>query len=97
MTIFIRCVYRVAELWEGFSGYLANHESTFMIFEGPMIIIAVAAMTIYHPGRVFDNLWAAAGRGDRGITMGKEFSSPSTEDLTNGDQWDAHHSTYHRV
>jgi hypothetical protein len=61
-----------------------------------MIIIAVLAMTIYHPGRVFDNLWAAAGRGDRGV-MAKEFLSPSSQDLTDGDQWDAHHSTYRHV
>ncbi|KAF2008814.1 RTA1-domain-containing protein [Aaosphaeria arxii CBS 175.79] len=65
VTIFVRCVYRVAELWEGFSGHLANDEATFMIFEGPMIIIAVACMTAFHPGRVFGDLWVSAGNGVR--------------------------------
>lgn len=60
-TIFIRSVYRVAELSGGFSGDLANNETTFMIFEGPMIIIAVAALTLFHPGTSFNGMWTAAG------------------------------------
>lgn len=63
ILIFVRCIYRVAELWNGFSGKLANHESTFMIFEGPMIIIGVAAITVFHPGRVFGDLWIPTGKG----------------------------------
>ena len=63
VCIFIRSVYRVAELWEGFDGHLANHESSFMAFEGPFIIVAVLVMTIWHPGRVFDDLWVPAGKG----------------------------------
>ena len=39
-----------------------------MIFEGPMIIIAVTALTIFHPGRVFDGLWKASGQGHKGAT-----------------------------
>ncbi|PVI02749.1 RTA1-domain-containing protein [Periconia macrospinosa] len=50
ILIYIRCIYRVAELWGGFQSHLANDEATFMIFEGPMIIIAVSAMTMFHPG-----------------------------------------------
>jgi hypothetical protein len=65
ILIFIRCLYRVAELWDGFSGHLANHEATFMVFEGPLIILAVAGMTIFHPGRVFGELWVPAGQGVR--------------------------------
>jgi hypothetical protein len=51
--IFIRSVYRVAELQGGFGGSLANSEALFMIFEGPMTIIAVAALTVFHPGTCF--------------------------------------------
>ncbi|KIV83482.1 hypothetical protein PV11_05503 [Exophiala sideris] len=51
LTIFIRCVFRVAELQAGFGGPLANDQVLFMIFEGPMIIVAAAALTLYHPGR----------------------------------------------
>ena len=37
-----------------------------MIFEGPMIIIAVTALTVFHPGRVFGGLWKASGQGSKG-------------------------------
>ncbi|KAJ4303028.1 hypothetical protein N0V90_001919 [Kalmusia sp. IMI 367209] len=78
VLIFIRCVYRVAELWNGFDSHLANDELTFMIFEGPMIILAVGLMTVFHPGRVFGDLWVAAGKGYRFMRHG---DSGSTEKL----------------
>ncbi|KAF2446176.1 RTA1-domain-containing protein [Karstenula rhodostoma CBS 690.94] len=65
LLIFIRSVYRVAELWDGFQSHLANDEVTFMIFEGPLIIIALMMMTAFHPGRIFDDLWIPAGKGYR--------------------------------
>lgn len=48
----IRSCFRLAELQEGFSGHLANDELLFMILEGPMIIAAVAVLTLWHPGVV---------------------------------------------
>lgn len=95
VLIFIRCIYRVAELWGGFDSHLANDEATFMIFEGPMIILAVAAMTIFHPGRVFDNLWVPAGKGVRSAKLGM---TASTTELTDGDEWKLNANTaYQRV
>ena len=55
--IFIRCVYRLIELQGGFNGHLANDEVTFMIFEGPLIIGAVLALTIWHPGLCMGEFW----------------------------------------
>lgn len=34
ITIFIRCVFRVAELQSGFNGALFNDEIAFMVLEG---------------------------------------------------------------
>jgi len=53
VLIFIRSVYRVAELQQGFNGPIANDEVTFMILEGPMIFLAVLVMTVLHPGIAF--------------------------------------------
>lgn len=55
-TIFTRCVYRVAELQGGFGSAIANNETEFMILEGPMIMIALICLTVWHPG------YAYAGR-----------------------------------
>jgi hypothetical protein len=59
-----------------------------MIFEGPMIILALTGMTVFHPGRVFDNLWVPAGKGMRTSTESK-LTSPSTTELTDGEAWKA--------
>ncbi|KAJ9610485.1 phospholipid-translocating ATPase rsb1 [Cladophialophora chaetospira] len=62
LTILVRSVYRLAELQQGFDGKLANNELEFMILEGPMIFIAVALLTIWHPGYVLGTkLWNEAG------------------------------------
>jgi H+/gluconate symporter-like permease len=58
--IFIRSVYRVAELQQGFNGPIANDEVSFMILEGPMIFLAVLVMTVLHPGIAFGGKWSSA-------------------------------------
>ncbi|KAH8688745.1 RTA1 like protein-domain-containing protein [Talaromyces proteolyticus] len=60
VLIFIRSVYRVAELQQGFDGPIANNEVSFMILEGPMIFLAVLAMTVLHPGVTFGGKWSSA-------------------------------------
>ncbi|KAH8805478.1 putative RTA1 domain protein [Xylogone sp. PMI_703] len=60
ITIFIRCVFRVAELQGGFGGKIANDQTVFLIFEGPMIMAAVFVLTVCHPGLCFDGAWKAS-------------------------------------
>lgn len=55
--VFIRCIFRCAELSGGFNGSLANSEVSFMLLEGVMIILATSCLTYWHPGRV----WGAKG------------------------------------
>jgi hypothetical protein len=50
ICIFIRSVFRVAELSAGFGGQLANDEVTYMVLEGAMIIVASVTLTAMHPG-----------------------------------------------
>jgi len=48
------------ELNAGFGGATANNEPAFMALEGPMIIIAVSALTVFHPGYAFHGQWQDA-------------------------------------
>lgn len=57
LCILIRSAYRVAELQGGFASLMANNEVLFMIFEGPMIITATVALTLFHPSLVFGLAW----------------------------------------
>ncbi|KAF4622654.1 hypothetical protein G7Y89_g14372 [Cudoniella acicularis] len=60
VTIFVRSVFRVAELSGGFDGPLANDQVSFMILEGAMIVIATSALTFLNPGLCFQGGWEAA-------------------------------------
>ncbi|RAL13911.1 RTA1 domain-containing protein [Aspergillus homomorphus CBS 101889] len=57
LAIFVRSVFRVAELKGGFHSSLANNQVLFMVLEGAMIAIAVLCLTAFHPGVCFDGLW----------------------------------------
>lgn len=60
LAIFIRSVFRVAELSGGFDGPLASNEGSFMALEGAMIVIACACLTLLHPGTSFQGVWSEA-------------------------------------
>lgn len=58
VTIFIRSVYRCAELAGGFDSQLfRGDEPLFMVLEGAMISIACLCLTILHPGICFQGAW----------------------------------------
>ncbi|ERF73299.1 hypothetical protein EPUS_03132 [Endocarpon pusillum Z07020] len=61
LAVFVRSVFRCAELREGFRGKLANQQVTFMGLEGGMIVIAVGLLTVWHPGLIFQGTWQHAG------------------------------------
>lgn len=50
LLVFIRSVYRLIELAEGWSSDLAVDEIYFMILEALMISAASCLMTVFHPG-----------------------------------------------
>ncbi|KAK8026152.1 hypothetical protein PG990_003975 [Apiospora arundinis] len=53
VLILVRCIYRVVELREGYSGELVRDEPLFIGLEGFVIISAVYCLMISHPGFVF--------------------------------------------
>jgi hypothetical protein len=60
VAIIIRSSFRVAELMNGFTSAIANNQALFMALEGPMIMLAVAALALFHPGFAFSGEWQAA-------------------------------------
>ncbi|SJM85302.1 related to Sphingoid long-chain base transporter RSB1 [Zygosaccharomyces bailii] len=53
ITVFVRCCYRLAEMVNGWSGYLSVHENYFIILDGVMMSVCAVSMTIFHPGFAF--------------------------------------------
>ena len=60
VAIFVRSIFRVAELWQGFNGKLWNNQTDFMVLDGTMIALAVVCLTALHPGPAFGGQWRAA-------------------------------------
>ncbi|RDW63446.1 sphingoid long-chain base transporter RSB1 [Coleophoma cylindrospora] len=61
VLIFIRSIFRCAELSKGFNSPIANDEVSYMILEGAMMVLATGVMTIFHPGLVFRGAWSNSG------------------------------------
>jgi len=53
VSILTRCVYRIDELSDGYSGPLIHNQGLFIGLEGVMIVIAVFCLMVAHPGWVF--------------------------------------------
>lgn len=79
--IFVRSIFRCAELSGGFHGPLANDEVTFMVLEGTMIILACVLLTAFHPGLAIGaEGWSAASwkTGKHGLPGDEEQSGKET-------------------
>lgn len=53
LCIFTRCVYRVAELSEGWHGHLIRTQAYFIGLEGAIVSAGVLALNVFHPGFCF--------------------------------------------
>lgn len=53
LCVFTRCVYRVAELSEGWTGHLMLTQKYFVGLEGAIIVAAVLLLNMFHPGLCF--------------------------------------------
>ncbi|KUJ19710.1 RTA1-domain-containing protein [Mollisia scopiformis] len=53
ITVFLRCVYRIAEMVGGWANPIMRDETGFVIMEGFMILIAASVLTLFHPGFCF--------------------------------------------
>ncbi|CAL3965615.1 hypothetical protein PZA11_002522 [Diplocarpon coronariae] len=69
ITVFLRCVYRIVEMVGGWANPIMRDEPSFIVFEGVMIVLAVLAMTLFHPGYCFPQ------KGNRTKAASSEVSS----------------------
>lgn len=84
VLILVRSVYRLAELQGGFTSALANNEVVFMIFEGPMIILAVLLLTVFHPGFCLGKrgLWSMKAFKGQAVYIGGKSANSSEEKMS---------------
>ncbi|KAH5420885.1 hypothetical protein HBI25_186610 [Parastagonospora nodorum] len=76
--ILVRCVYRIPELTGGWRSELMRNEPEFIVLEGVMIVIAVAVLTVFHPGYCFPALGDTIGKNKK-HTRGKSIEDSDIE------------------
>ncbi|KAL8954127.1 MAG: hypothetical protein Q9222_000009 [Ikaeria aurantiellina] len=65
ICIFIRSVFRVVELGEGWEGALIKNQTLFIVLEGVMVVIAVLVLNVFHPGLCFREGYVRKPKGER--------------------------------
>lgn len=51
LLVWIRTIFRLAETAEGLNGYLSTHEVIFGVLEFAPIVVAIALLGVFHPGK----------------------------------------------
>ncbi|KAL8937646.1 MAG: hypothetical protein Q9211_003580 [Gyalolechia sp. 1 TL-2023] len=78
LGIEIRCIYRIAELAGGWQSEIMQNETDFIVLEGVMIVIAVIAVTCFHPGYCFPQM--SKPTRPNGMLREKEVSNDESPD-----------------
>ncbi|KAK6344301.1 hypothetical protein TWF696_007941 [Orbilia brochopaga] len=73
--IFVRCVYRVAEMTQGWGGALMSNETYFLTLEGLMVILAVLVLNVFHPGICFEASYASRAVASKELGASGEMST----------------------
>ncbi|KAF7549862.1 hypothetical protein G7046_g8205 [Stylonectria norvegica] len=68
LLILLRCIYRVAELQDGYDGKLIKEEVPFVLLEGVVIFLAASALAFGHPGLGLNHI-QRGGDGEKGIPL----------------------------
>ncbi|KAL2262311.1 hypothetical protein VTK26DRAFT_1771 [Humicola hyalothermophila] len=88
--ILIRCIYRIAEMAGGWGNPIMQHESSFIVLEGFMVLIACILLASFPPGILFPQMAArmsAPGRiGIRRNKSDKTEGHESQGPVTSGDE-----------
>ncbi|KAI9710810.1 MAG: hypothetical protein M1812_007358 [Candelaria pacifica] len=86
LTIFTRCVYRIAEMQGGWGNPLMQNEREFIILDSVMCAIAAVALTIFHPGYCFPQM--AVPLSDRKAKRSAMVEQKASDDLSDSSDVD---------
>jgi hypothetical protein len=79
-SILFRCIYRIPELSGGWRSELMRDEPSFIALEGFVIVVAVAALAVFHPRYCFTALAKTIGR-KRKTSNGQSVQDSSVYEL----------------
>ena len=86
LTIFTRCVFRIAEMANGWGNPIMQDETDFIALDGVMVSIAALCLTVFHPGVFFKPMTTYKrdkknGQGLYASEKVEDLESPPASDL----------------
>ena len=78
LTIFARCVYRIAEMMGGWGNPLMQDEAEFIALDSVMCSVAALAMTVFQPGFCFPQMAQPISFGRRKLLTVLEDGNPAS-------------------
>lgn len=85
LTIFARCVYRIAEMMGGWGNPLMQNEAEFIALDSVMCAVAAVAMTVFHPGLCFPQMAQPISFGRRKLLTTLEDSKAASTAATSSE------------
>jgi len=85
-VIFVRCIYRIAEMSGGWGSEIMQHEESFLVLDPTMIFIATYLLTIFHPGIFFPQMRNGHGKsktaaGEQAATADESREKPAESSM----------------
>lgn len=80
-AIFTRCVFRIAEMANGWANSIMQDETDFIVLDGVMCTIAALCLTCFHPGYFFTPMQTYKKSKKAGLPL---YASEKTEGNDNG-------------
>jgi len=74
--LYVRAVYRVIELADGWNGTVIATQNYFNVFDGAMVVLAIYTLNFFHPGRLLN---APIEYADSKEKVGKSSTISSTD------------------
>lgn len=84
VCIFIRSVFRVVELGEGWNGVLIKNQTLFIVLEGVMVVVAVLVLNLFHPGLCFREGYVKKPKTETRNGGGKKLWQRKSREESNG-------------
>lgn len=78
LTIFTRCIYRIAEMMGGWGNPLMQDQAEFIALDSVMCSVAAVALTLFHPGYCFPQMAQPISFGQRKLLTTLEDNRPAS-------------------
>lgn len=85
LAVFIRCIYRIAEMAGGWGNRIMQDEPSFLVLDSSLVLVTAFLLTFFHPGLLFPQM-GTGYRKQHGVTVGDEAVETKERKGTPGEE-----------